>query len=155
MFLNTICAYLDPRRLVTTEVFLRGPDYLPIWLSAGITVQAGASIAQAREAVRQALVSFLSPYTWQLRKPIIDRELMAVASRVEGVVMVNQLLMAKGSDAPTTEIRLDRLQLPQVLGISIGIGEAAALDELRGQGPPPASDAGRFVPVPVVPEECR
>ena len=155
VFLNTICAYLDPRRLVTTEVFLRGPDYLPIWLSAGITVQAGASIAQAREAVRQALVSFLSPYTWQLRKPIIDRELMAVASRIEGVVMVNQLVMAKGSDAPTSEIRLDRLQLPQILGISIGIGEAAALDELRGQGPPPASDAGRFVPVPVVPEECR
>lgn len=155
VFLNSICAYLDPRRLVTTEIFLRGPDYVPIWVSAGMTVQAGYSIAQAREAVRKALTNFLSPYAWPLRKPIIDRELMAVASRVEGVVMVNQLLMAMGADAPVTEIHLDRLELPQVLGIAIGIGEAMPLDDLRGQAAPIASDSGRFVPVPVIPEECR
>ena len=41
LFLNTICDYLDPRRLVTTEVILRGPVYKPIWISVGIAVVRG------------------------------------------------------------------------------------------------------------------
>ena len=32
LFLDAVCAYLDPRRLVTTEIFLRGPVYKPIWI---------------------------------------------------------------------------------------------------------------------------
>src|SRR5262249_17636087 len=33
LFLDAMCRYLDPRRLVTTEVILRGPLYKPIWIS--------------------------------------------------------------------------------------------------------------------------
>ena len=33
LFLNTICRYLAPRRLVTTELFLRGPTYVDLWVS--------------------------------------------------------------------------------------------------------------------------
>ena len=44
-FLDAVCAYIDPRRLVTTEVFLRGPNYVPISLSVGFTAVAGYSIA--------------------------------------------------------------------------------------------------------------
>ena len=45
LFLDTICEYLEPRRLVTTEVFLRGPVYKDLWLSVGIEVVPGQSIA--------------------------------------------------------------------------------------------------------------
>ncbi|MEN9456266.1 MAG: hypothetical protein RL210_1785, partial [Pseudomonadota bacterium] len=39
LFLNALCRHLDPRRLVTTELVLRGPIYVPIWLSIGIDIK--------------------------------------------------------------------------------------------------------------------
>src|SRR5205814_1164411 len=55
------CTYLDPRRLVTTELFLRGPNYRGIWISVGIDVVAGESQALVRERVRAELLRFLAP----------------------------------------------------------------------------------------------
>ena len=46
---------------MTTEVFLRGPGYKAIWVSVGIDVVAGVSQATVREAVKAALLAFLSP----------------------------------------------------------------------------------------------
>jgi hypothetical protein len=67
-FVDAICAYIDSRRLVTTEVFVRGPDYKDIWISVGINVVSAASdgsiakaIAEVREAVKRELLQFLSP----------------------------------------------------------------------------------------------
>ena len=60
-FLDAVCAYLDPRRLVTTELYLTGPSYVPIWVSIGIQVLPGISIAETRNQVRAAIQQFLSP----------------------------------------------------------------------------------------------
>ncbi|MDX6269650.1 MAG: hypothetical protein QOD28_873 [Acidobacteriota bacterium] len=158
LFLEAICKYLDPRRLITTEVFLRGPEYVPVWVSVGLSVVAGTSVAQVREAVKLALLQFLSPLPpsgvpvletqaallttpqyaaapngWPLRKSITDRELLAVASRQSGVLSVKDVLIAKGSEAGTAEIVLTGLQLPRVAGISVSIGDPLALDSLRGE----------------------
>ena len=188
LFLDALCAQLDPRRLVTTEIFLRGPVYKPVWVSIGINVVAGAGIAQVREAVRRALLSFLAPLPdksadaqadpprlsgmekgWPLRKPVVDRELLAVASRVNGVLSVNEVFIAEGSLPATTQITMTGLELPRVMGISVTVGEALGLDELRGQatgagapgtpgggtpGGPGGGAAGPLLPVPTIPEEC-
>ena len=47
-FLDALCHWLEPRRLVTTELFLRGPAYRGIWISVGIEVDPGRSIAEVR-----------------------------------------------------------------------------------------------------------
>jgi hypothetical protein len=187
LFLEAICKYLDPRRLVTTEVFLRGPEYISIWVSVGISVVAGTSVAQVREAVKLALLQFLSPLPpagaptldtqaaflttpqyaaaqngWPLRKQITDRELLAVASRQNGVLSVKDVLIAKGTDTATREIALNGLQLPRVAGISVQIGDPLSLDELRGTtttgasgtSGTPSGTTKRKVPVPLIPEEC-
>ena len=108
-FLDAICAYLEPRRLVTTEVFVRGPKYVDIWISIGINVVTSTSIAQVREAVKKAIGAFLSPLPaspgtqlidveplldvsqplntqrgWPRGKAVLSAELAAVASRVPG-----------------------------------------------------------------------
>ncbi|HEV2801601.1 MAG TPA: baseplate J/gp47 family protein [Pyrinomonadaceae bacterium] len=157
LFLEAICKYLDPRRLITTEVFLRGPEYIPIWVSVGISVVAGTSVAEVREAVKLALLQFLSPLPpaglpvldtqaaflttpqyaaaqqgWPLRKSITDRELLAVASRQSGVLSVKDVLIARGSEVATREISLNGLQLPRVAGISVQVGDPLSLDSLRG-----------------------
>jgi len=171
-FLDTVCAYLDTRRLVTTEVFLRGPAYKQIWISIGINVESGRSIAEVREAVKSKLLQFLSPLLggmepppnqsgdidrgWPLRKPVVALELMAKASAVSGVSSVNRVFLAEGTEAAKDQVEMRGLDLPRVAGISVSVGEPASLDELRGQsGPSPTTGAPTLVPVPVIPDECK
>jgi len=183
LFLDAVCAHLNPRRLVTTEIFLRGPAYKPIWVSMGINVVAGVGLAEVREAVRRAVLRFLAPLAergadatrlagmekgWPLRKPVADREVLAVASRVPGVLSVNDVFIAEGSLPASTQITMTGLELPRVMGISVTVGEALDLDALRGQGAGlpggPGSPEGPgepggpappvVLPVPTIPEEC-
>jgi hypothetical protein len=179
LFLDTVCRYLDPRRLVTTELFLRGPDYKDIWITVGINVVAGAAIPTVREAVKQALLQFLAPLNsdparllsepagllnspqfagtqngWPLRKAVTDRELLAVASRVEGVLLINDVKVAEGTKPSTAQITMAGLELPRVAGISVTVGEPVDLDQLRGQAVITPTISTKIVPVPVVPEEC-
>ena len=145
-FLNTICDYLDPRRLVTTEVILRGPVYKPIWISVGHRGrrrhERGRS-ARSRSIAR--CVAFLSPLPpdgvqtledlttvlrapqraerrrgWPLRKAV--RRLpssQAVVNRVDGVLLVNKLLVAEGTGAAAAVDSMTGLELPRVAGISV------------------------------------
>jgi hypothetical protein len=176
LFLDAVCRYIDPRRLVTTEVFLRGPEYVDVWISVGIDVEAGRSLAVVREDVREALMRFLAPIHpdapdwfedqpstlgedlaahpqrgWPLGKPVQQLELVAVASRVPGVRLVNALQVAAGTGATAASIPISGLQLPRVRAIAVG-PTAADLDQLRGQQAPEAPPP--VVPVPVIPETC-
>jgi hypothetical protein len=171
LFLDTICDYINPRRLVTTEVYLRPPVYKPIWISVGINVVAGdaVSVAEVREVVRRELAAFLSPLPgaasergWPLRKPVVALELWAVASRVRGVSLVNGVLLAEGQNAPAPQVAMAGLELPRVAGISVSPGDPVPLELLRNQvldvgSLDPTNDPSeqvRVVPVPVVPQEC-
>jgi hypothetical protein len=184
LFLDTICAYIDSRRLVTTEVFLRGPTYKPIWVSIGINVVPGQSIAEVREAVKRDMLRFLAPLPraqngalddpaawlttpqyadlhrgWPLRRPVVALELLAVASRVPGVSLVNNVLLAEDPTTRKDQVDMRGLQLPRVMGFSVVVGDPLALDQLSGRASLPTdqgpSDSPRLVPVPVIPEECR
>jgi hypothetical protein len=179
LFLDTVCRYLDPRRLVTTELFLRGPEYKQIWVSVGINVVAGAATAVVREDVKRALLEYLAPLRaggagrleetsvaldtpqyaemrkgWPLRRPVASRELLAVASRVSGVLLVNDVLLAEGAKAAEPQIAMSGLQLPRVAGISISVGAPQDLEQLRGQAAAPSAGTTKVVPVPVIPAEC-
>ncbi len=189
LFLDAICSYLDPRRLVTTEVFLRGPIYKGIWVSVGIQVVAGLELPPVREAVKQALLQFLAPLArtalgtqreasasasapavpsypgmekgWPLRKAVVALELLAVASRVPGILLINSVLIAEGTRPSGDRIPMNGLELPRVLGISVVAGEPLPIDQLRDSsgsgtatGAPGTGGTGVYVPVPIVPEEC-
>lgn len=187
IFLDTICNYLAPRRLVTTQLILRGPVYKPIWVSVGMNVVAGSAIAEVREAVKKSLLDFLSPLRqsqaaqldnqaaflrtpeyaymqkgWPLRKPVTARELLAVASRVPGVLLINDVFIAEDTKPAADQIAMSGLELPRVLGISVSIGDPMEIDQLRGEVPTPVTGTGtgtgitgpKIVPVPLVPEEC-
>ncbi|MGW7530841.1 hypothetical protein [Amycolatopsis sp. NPDC054798] len=164
-FLDSVCAYLDPRRLVTTELFLRGPDYVPIWVSAGIDVVPGASVAEVRERVRAELVRVLSPLPsepgdfphaatgWPLRTAVSKVELAAFATRVDGVRVVGSILLAAGGGPDADRVELTGLQLPRLAGISVVPGEPIPLDQLQGAAPATGPQPRR-IPVPVVAEGC-
>ncbi|HEY8561389.1 MAG TPA: hypothetical protein VIL74_13515 [Pyrinomonadaceae bacterium] len=172
LFLDTICRHLDERRLITTEVFLRGAVYKPVWISVGINVVAEKSVPEVREAVKRALLDFLAPLDpdfdllaedsggrsngWRLRKPVAAKELLAVASRVAGVMFVNDVFLAEGDAAASEQIAMNGLELPRVMGISVAVGDALPLAQLRGAAREATgvSRPRRIVPVPVIPENC-
>jgi hypothetical protein len=175
LFLDTICRHLDERRLVTTEVFLRGAVYKQIWISIGINVVAEKAVPEVREAVKKSLLEFLAPLDpkfdltgetngekangWRLRKPVTAKELLAVASRVPGVMFVNEVLLAEGSAAAGEQVAMHGLELPRVMGISVSVGDALPLSSLRGAstGSGPGDGKARprkIVPIPVIPENC-
>lgn len=165
-FLDAVCAYIDPRRLVTTEVFLRGPSYVPILLSIGFTAIAGFSIATVSAAVKAALSAFLAPLPdpgnpsayphadtgWPRLKPVQPLELQAVASRVDGVDLVQPVLigLTGGSGDGSDPIPMAGLQLPLIAGISVVSGDPLPL----AQGPPASTLPSNVVPVPVIPDTC-
>jgi hypothetical protein len=167
-FLASVCAFLDPRRLVTTELFLRGPDYVPLWISAAIEiVPTGAdpdspnSTAVVREAVKRQVRDFLAPIRaegggWPLRRSVLQLELMAEISRVEGVALVNKLLLAAGDGAEVTAVPLKGLELPRIDGLEVAVGgDPLPLSQLRGvANAGPAVPGKKIVPVPIIPKEC-
>jgi len=172
-FLDAVCNYIDPRRLVTTEVFLRGPTYVPIWVSVGFTAVAGVSIATVTAAVKAALMAFLSPLPtssngsssgssypnsgtgWPRQKSVQQLELQAVASRVDGVDLVQPVLVwgQGGSTDGTSPIPMSGLELPQVAAISVVSGDPVPLSQIQG-GPPTTTVSTTVVPVPVIPDTC-
>jgi hypothetical protein len=177
-FLNTICTYLDTRRLVTTEIFLRGPDYVGIWISVGIDAVPGINDGPVREAVKNAITRFLAPTAggteqlpddpvgllmapsaqttdgWALRKTVNTLELAAVTSRVPGVELVRPVLLAADDGVAVAAIAMTGLQLPRILGIRVSNGDPARLEDLRGAPAGTTGTAATVVQVPLIPAEC-
>jgi len=182
MFLDALCRHLDPRRLVTTELVLRGPIYKGIWISVGIETVAGVSIAETSEAVRQRLRDYLSPLSpldfgdqigplygpppapeqrgWPLRMPVQARVLLAEAARVAGVRSVSPVLLAEGSGSAAETVPIEGIELPEILGISVVAGDPIDLASLRGDasgtgsGGTGGTGGKKRLPVPVVAETC-
>jgi hypothetical protein len=192
-FLQAICEYLEPRRLVTSELYLYGPTYVPIWISLGLQVQPGVSVAEVRERVKAAVRQFISPLPaaasgmpvdenaqpgsyasgikgWPLKKSVVDVELAAVVGRVPGVLAVTGVrLLRPGTKDEDDVIPMDGLlNLPQLAGLSVSIGDALTRQQLgisdgspdfdtggSGAGLPPQPKLTPPLPVPAIPEECQ
>ena len=177
VFLDQVCAYLSPRRLVTTEIFVRGPKYKPVWVSLGIRVAPEFNAAEIRETARQVVRRYLSPQPtlditiplaatprhaaqgWPLSTPLVGLELLTEVARVEGVLSVTGVEIAEGANPVAPSIDFRGLELPELKGVVVSIGDPVPIGQVRGDS---AASAGQtpvsqsvIVPVPFIPEECR
>ena len=59
--MRTVCAYLDQRRLLTTEVYVIAPSYQQIAVTAQIIANDAADTAAVQDAVTEALTSYFDP----------------------------------------------------------------------------------------------
>lgn len=157
-FLKAVCRHVQPRRLVTTNLHLRGPSYRGIWVSVGVDIMAGRDQGPALDRVEVEVRRFLSPLAggfegtgWPLEKAVESAEILATAARVSGVASVRQVLMGDADGTTRSSLALSGLDLPRLLGIAVARGPAVPLDELRGTAAP---DVVQRLPVPVIPEEC-
>jgi hypothetical protein len=160
LFLETLCAYLEPRRILTTELHVRGPQYEPLAVGIGIQAVPGEPEGPLTERVRSAVLEFLSPLRggfdgqgWPLNKTVEAAEVQAAATRVRGVAKVTGLVLADGAGNPLASgLAISGLQLPRVTAIRVTLGAPPTLEQIFG-GPPPADEIPAL-PVPVAPAEC-
>ena len=61
LFLNAVCEWLGPRRLVTTQVFVRSPQYIQLWVTVGIVTMPGYLRSLVYRDVKAAIREYLSP----------------------------------------------------------------------------------------------
>lgn len=163
-FLEAVCQHLEPRRLVTTELYVRGPTYVPILVSIGVSLIPGFDSSDVERRVEAAIRTFLSPIDggfegggWPLSKAVESAEILATAARERGVAKVNGVLLGDAAANVRAQVDLVGLELPRILAISVTAGGATAgpqsLESLIADRAPVAEVAPR-VPVPVLPEKC-
>lgn len=162
-FLETVCDHLLPRRLITTELYVRGPEYVDVWISVGVVVLGGYAAGPLREAIRTELLRFLSPLYgghknqgWPLNVPVLPSELEAVVARVDGVRLVQGLLLGSATTNNPTEIPISGLQLPRLVGVSVIDGDPIPISQLKSapSATPNLPEGQRWTAIPVLPERC-
>ncbi|MFD0381730.1 baseplate J/gp47 family protein [Streptomyces stramineus] len=165
--LRRVCAHLDARRLITTELYVVPPEYRKVAVSVALAVKAGYSVDAVRHWVELVLRQYLSPLPpygpegagWPLGRRVHGPELEAAALQVEGVEYLNGLDVAQQGEGGawavgTVELRPWEVVEPTAIAVIAGdtplpVGEAPAPPAGTPGAPPPVP-----VPVPVVEEEC-
>lgn len=159
-FLQAVCNYLEPRRLLTTEVHVVGPDYQDLSVSVGFDMVAGQDVATVQAGIKTAISTYLSPLIggpagtgWPLQKTVVDRELLAQAARVNGVSDISNVLMWDGNGNAITTLSIMNTQLPRLDQVEAATGDP--LDLTQGSTSTTTGGAGpTLVPVPVTPASC-
>lgn len=158
LFLRKVCEHLEPRRLMTTEVHVRGPKYVPIFVSVGVRVRAGHVRDIVLQEVRTALADYLSALSpggpdregWPLNKRVMTKDLEAVVTRVSGVEFVESLELGARSLQNVEEADIGGLELPMLVQLSVREGPAEHLSAIGA----PSAAPPRSVPVPVSRAKC-
>ncbi len=134
--LSEVCARLDARRLVTTELYVVPPTYHQVAVSMGVHAQAGYSGNAITTWVSKVIQQYLSPLPpfgpsgggWPLGRNVIGPELMAVALQVEGIDYLEPVQLAdldqSGAWQPA-DLRHDR---------AAALGGGRAVLDHRGDG---------------------
>lgn len=107
--LRAVCRWLEPRRLVTTELHILGPRYTRIEkLAARVTIRTGHDLSTVAEAVYAALITFLHPIRggadgtgWPFGEDIYHGDVYEVMLGVDGVHRVHGLTLEPAEATPT------------------------------------------------------
>ena len=165
--LETVYQYLDPRRPVTSEMYVISSEYVGLGIGVAVEVRTGFGLLQVQLAVETALRNYLWPIApggalnsgWPLGRNVRSLELEVVVSQVPGVVEVNginlftplssggyQLIGPVGGAAP--ELTLETWQLPELLEVSVAAGmDGSGIAAPSTLTPAPETDPAVAVPV--------
>jgi hypothetical protein len=164
--LRAVCAYLDARRLVTTELYVIPPTYRKVAVAVGVEVKPGFGVEAVRAWVELVIRQYLAPLPpfgpsgggWPLGRRVFGPELEAAALQVEGVEFLEGLTVAGwGRKSGGTDgwiegpVLLQPYEVVELTEITVVEGAPLA----PGQSiVPPADPAQLPVPIPTLRDEC-
>lgn len=111
--LRAICAWLEPRRLITTELHITGPKYKKVTkLSGRVQIRAGFDLTAVSDAVNKALLDFFHPICggsdgagWPMGDDIFVGDIYELILDTEGVRRASELqIWLEGQPANWTDI---------------------------------------------------
>ncbi len=91
--IRQVCKYLNDFRLLTTEVYVKGPDYKAIRVEATLEVQPYAAFDEVKRQVIAAINEYLNPRTWEFGGELYPTNLYAVILKVKDVKVVKSLTL--------------------------------------------------------------
>jgi len=160
--LRTVCAWLDARRLITTELYVIPPTYRKVAVAVGVRARRGFGLEAVRRWVELVVRQYLAPVPpygpegsgWPLGRRVHGPELEAAALQVEGVEYLEGLSVAGWDEASglwvAGTVELEPWEVPEL--VEVTVVEGPPLEPGAAIGPP----ASPRVPVaiPVVRDEC-
>ncbi len=163
--LRAVCAWLDARRLVTTELHVIPPTYRRVAVAVGLEAKPGYGIEAVRRWVELVVRQYLAPLPpygpdgggWPLRRDVYGPELEAAALQVEGVDFLHGLSVAAWNEranawepAADQRVTLRPWEVPELAEITVVQGAPLVPGEALGPVPPSKTP----VPIPTLREEC-
>jgi len=167
--LSDVYRYLDPRKLVGTELYVLSPEFVPVAVAIALRAVDPQTATQTAQAVEQAVLDYLwglppggpGGSGWPLGRELAGDELRAVAARVPGVLAVGGLRLysrhdAQWREAPTARIELRPYQLPELMSVSAQLTDDAPAPPppLGPSGDGSLEDGSLPLPAPVIPDLC-
>jgi predicted phage baseplate assembly protein len=106
--LRTVCAYLDQRRLLTSELYVVAPTYQLVNVAVSLTALDSADLAEVYRAVDRALLDYFHPLRggeagdgWPFGGPIFFSRVFQHVLSVPGVDSIRNLVISlEGEAAP-------------------------------------------------------
>lgn len=89
--IRQLCAIFDEKRLLTTEVFVKGPEYQEVRIEARVTAAPYASFDSVTIKIIEALNQLLDPRKGEFGRELFPTSLFSVILRVPEVVAVVSL----------------------------------------------------------------
>lgn len=158
-------AWLKPRTLIGTELYVLAPEFVPVAAALSVRVEDPRSERSVLAAVERTVAEWLFALPpgglrgegWPLGRSVDAEEIEARAARVPGVLAVGTVRLWRGSAAGWQEagggrIDLNDWQLPDLQAVSAQPGD--------GQPQPPAplsaapTDGVLIAPAPLLPDLC-
>jgi len=161
--LRSVCAWLDARRLVTTELYVIPPAYRKVAVAVGLQVKDGYGVEAVRRWVELVIRQYLAPLPpygpsgngWPLGRRVHGPEVEAAALQVEGVEFLEDLKVAGFDEAAqqwvqgTVELAL--YEVPELTEITVVEGPVTLNPGEAIGAPPPGKTP---VPIPVIRQVC-
>ncbi len=105
--LQTVCAYLDQRRLIATELYVIAPTYVPLTITLQVLAQPDADTGAVEQAVEAALTAFLDPRTggssgtgWPFGGTIYFVDLLRTSLVTDVIRVASVVVTLNGTQAP-------------------------------------------------------
>jgi len=150
--LRKVCRHLEPRRLVTTELFVTPPEYVPLSCSVAVEAVTGFGEETLQQHVELAIRQVLAPLPpygpegggWPFGRDVREADLRAAVGRVQGVYVVHALKLqgweidaAGDGHAVEDQIELRKWQLPSIKYVRVDVvsDPEAELDGLPSLNP--------------------
>lgn len=167
--LTAVHDHLDARRLMGTELYVIGPEYRELGVSASVRLRPGTAPDRALAEVETALRAALGPTApggrdgtgWPLGGTVTNLELEVVAARIASVEAVYGVQLFTRSESGAwalvpraangqASVTLESWMLPELTDLVLAQDPGGAPTSLTGGTGGGATGA----PIPIVPELC-